>query len=98
MSVVTFARFYGLHVLLLPPATMVLIAVHLYLVRKHGVAPVPADAGGPDLVPVLPARSVSRGRRRFSVTVHSSSRSRNQAWGGPLVYARYFAPGTGPVG
>jgi ubiquinol-cytochrome c reductase cytochrome b subunit len=39
IGVVTFARFYGLHVLLLPPATTLLIALHVYLVRKHGVAP-----------------------------------------------------------
>jgi ubiquinol-cytochrome c reductase cytochrome b subunit len=44
VGVVTFARFYGLHVLLLPPATALLIAVHIYLVRKHGVAPAPGDA------------------------------------------------------
>src|SRR5437764_815006 len=43
IGVVTFARFYGLHVLLLPPATVFLIALHVYLVRKHGVAPVPGD-------------------------------------------------------
>jgi ubiquinol-cytochrome c reductase cytochrome b subunit len=43
IGVVTFARFYGLHVLLLPPATLFLIAVHVYLVRKHGVAPIPGD-------------------------------------------------------
>jgi ubiquinol-cytochrome c reductase cytochrome b subunit len=43
VGVVTFARFYGMHVLLLPPATLLLIAVHVYLVRKHGVAPVPGD-------------------------------------------------------
>ncbi len=43
VGVVTFARFYGLHVLLLPPATLILIAVHVYLVRKHGVAPAPGD-------------------------------------------------------
>ena len=43
VGVVTFARFYGLHVLLLPPATLLLIAVHVYLVRKHGVAPAPGD-------------------------------------------------------
>ena len=43
MGVVTFARFYGLHVLLLPPATTLLIALHVYLVRKHGVAPAPDD-------------------------------------------------------
>jgi ubiquinol-cytochrome c reductase cytochrome b subunit len=39
IGVVTFARFYAMHVLLLPPITMLLIAVHIYLVRKHGVAP-----------------------------------------------------------
>ena len=43
VGVVTFARFYGLHVLLLPPATLLLIAMHVYLVRKHGVAPLPGD-------------------------------------------------------
>ena len=39
VGVVTFARFYGLHVLLLPPATVFLIVLHVFLVRKHGVAP-----------------------------------------------------------
>jgi ubiquinol-cytochrome c reductase cytochrome b subunit len=39
VGVVTFARFYGLHVLLLPPATLLLIALHVFLVRQHGVAP-----------------------------------------------------------
>jgi len=43
VGVVTFARFYGLHVLLLPPATLLLIALHVFLVRKHGVAPAPGD-------------------------------------------------------
>jgi ubiquinol-cytochrome c reductase cytochrome b subunit len=43
VGVVTFARFYGLHVLLLPPATLLLMAIHVYLVRKHGVAPAPGD-------------------------------------------------------
>ncbi|HVP47508.1 MAG TPA: cytochrome b N-terminal domain-containing protein, partial [Bryobacteraceae bacterium] len=43
VGVVTFARFYGLHVLLLPPATALLIVLHVYLVRKHGVAPAPGD-------------------------------------------------------
>lgn len=47
VGVVTFARFYGLHVLLLPPASMLLIGVHVYLVRKHGVAPAPSDEGQP---------------------------------------------------
>jgi ubiquinol-cytochrome c reductase cytochrome b subunit len=47
IGVVTFARFYGLHVLLLPPATIFLVVLHVYLVRKHGVAPLPGD----ELVP-----------------------------------------------
>jgi len=47
VGVVTFARFYGLHVLLLPPATLLLIALHVYLVRKHGVAPAPGDEEKP---------------------------------------------------
>jgi ubiquinol-cytochrome c reductase cytochrome b subunit len=47
VGVVTFARFYGLHVLLLPPATLLLVAVHIYLVRKHGVAPEPGDQAQP---------------------------------------------------
>src|SRR5437667_11511122 len=45
IGVVTFARFYGMHVLLLPPITTFLIVLHIYLVRKHGVAPLPGDAG-----------------------------------------------------
>src|ERR1700722_3858949 len=47
IGVVTFARFYGLHVLLLPPATMLLIVLHVYLVRRHGVAPAPGDDAKP---------------------------------------------------
>ncbi len=43
IGVVTFARFYGMHVLLLPPVTTLLIVLHVYLVRKHGVAPAPGD-------------------------------------------------------
>lgn len=47
VGVVTFARFYGMHVLLLPPATLLLIGIHVYLVRKHGVAPSPGDEAVP---------------------------------------------------
>ena len=47
VGVVTFARFFSLHVLLLPPLTALLIGVHIYLVRRHGVAPMPGD----ELVP-----------------------------------------------
>jgi ubiquinol-cytochrome c reductase cytochrome b subunit len=43
IGVVTFARFYALHVLLLPPATMLLIGLHVYLVRRHGVVPALGD-------------------------------------------------------
>ncbi len=43
IGVVTFARFYALHVLALPPLTMMLIAFHLVLVRRHGVAPQVGD-------------------------------------------------------
>jgi len=47
IGVITFARFYSMHVLLLPPATVLLIAVHVYLVRRHGVAPAPGDEALP---------------------------------------------------
>src|SRR5579872_720030 len=47
VGVVTFARFYALHVLLLPPFTMILIGIHIYLVRKHGVAPAPVETKPP---------------------------------------------------
>jgi len=43
VGVVTFTRFYALHVMLLPPLTLLLIGFHIYLVRKHGVAPAPGD-------------------------------------------------------
>jgi ubiquinol-cytochrome c reductase cytochrome b subunit len=47
VGVVTFARFYALHVLLLPPATLLLIGFHVYLVRKHGVAPMAGETAPP---------------------------------------------------
>jgi ubiquinol-cytochrome c reductase cytochrome b subunit len=40
---VTFSRFYALHTVLLPPLMMILIGIHIYLVRKHGVAPAVGD-------------------------------------------------------
>ena len=43
IGVVTFARFYAAHVLLLPPLAALLIALHVYLVRRHGVTPAPGD-------------------------------------------------------
>ena len=39
----TFSRFYALHTILLPPLTMILIGIHVFLVRKHGVAPAVGD-------------------------------------------------------
>ena len=47
ISVITFARFFTLHVLVLPPLTMALIGIHIYLVRKHGVAPAPQETDPP---------------------------------------------------
>src|SRR5580700_6253911 len=41
---VTFSRFYALHTVLLPPLTLILIGIHVYLVRKHGVAAAVGDA------------------------------------------------------
>jgi quinol-cytochrome oxidoreductase complex cytochrome b subunit/cytochrome c551/c552 len=43
VGVVTFARFYAAHVVLLPPLTLILIGIHIFLVRKHGVAPAVGD-------------------------------------------------------
>ncbi len=40
---VTFSRFYALHTVLLPPLMMILIGIHIYLVRKHGVAAAVGD-------------------------------------------------------
>jgi ubiquinol-cytochrome c reductase cytochrome b subunit len=43
IGVVTFARFYSVHIMLLPLLTVFLIGMHLYLVRRHGVTPTPQD-------------------------------------------------------
>jgi len=43
IGVQTFARFYGAHVLLLPPLMIMLIGLHVFLVRRHGVAPAPVE-------------------------------------------------------
>jgi ubiquinol-cytochrome c reductase cytochrome b subunit len=43
IGAVTFSRFYAAHVLVLPPITALMIAFHLYLVRRHGVAPQPEE-------------------------------------------------------
>ncbi|HXE15572.1 MAG TPA: cytochrome b N-terminal domain-containing protein [Bryobacteraceae bacterium] len=43
VGVVTFARFYDLHTLILPGLMALLVVVHIYLVRRHGIAPAPSD-------------------------------------------------------
>jgi ubiquinol-cytochrome c reductase cytochrome b subunit len=43
IGVTTFARFYAIHVLVLPPVTMLLIALHILLVRRHGITPAPIE-------------------------------------------------------
>ncbi len=45
VGAVTFARFYSAHVLMLPPITILLIGLHVYLVRRHGVAPTADERG-----------------------------------------------------
>lgn len=47
VGAVTFSRFYTLHVVLLPIATFALVALHVMLVRRHGVAPQPGDEARP---------------------------------------------------
>ena len=53
----TLARFYSLHVVILPLATLGLLAAHLFLVQKHGMSIPHAAArraGGSDKVPSMP--------------------------------------------
>ena len=47
IGVQTFARFYTMHVQLLPFLTLILMVLHVFLVRRHGVAPVPGDENRP---------------------------------------------------
>ena len=53
----TLARFYALHVVILPMVTFALLGIHLFLVQKHGMS-IPqwaaAKAGGADKVPSMP--------------------------------------------
>ncbi len=43
VGVITFARFFGMHVMLLPAVTAGFIILHVYLVRRHGAAPAPQE-------------------------------------------------------
>ncbi len=43
VGAVTFSHFYLLHTVLLPMLAFALVILHLYLVRRHGVAPTPLD-------------------------------------------------------
>jgi len=43
IGVVTFARFYAMHVMLLPAAMLGMMILHVTLVRRHGVTPLPGD-------------------------------------------------------
>ncbi|HYZ72068.1 MAG TPA: cytochrome bc complex cytochrome b subunit, partial [Chthoniobacterales bacterium] len=45
IGVVTFARFYSLHVFFFPAITILLVIIHLHLVRRHGVTPAADDLG-----------------------------------------------------
>jgi ubiquinol-cytochrome c reductase cytochrome b subunit len=45
IGVITFARFYSLHVFVFPAITILLVIIHLHLVRRHGVTPAPDDLG-----------------------------------------------------
>jgi ubiquinol-cytochrome c reductase cytochrome b subunit len=44
IGVLTFARFYSLHVLVLPASMILLVAFHVYLVRRHGITPAPVES------------------------------------------------------
>jgi quinol-cytochrome oxidoreductase complex cytochrome b subunit len=53
----TLARFYALHVVVLPLAVIGLLSVHLFLVQKHGMSIPERERqrlGGPENVPSLP--------------------------------------------
>jgi ubiquinol-cytochrome c reductase cytochrome b subunit len=47
VGVATFSRFYTLHTVVLPAVTALLVVFHVYLVRRHGVAPQPGDEAVP---------------------------------------------------
>lgn len=46
LGVITFSRFYAVHTLILPASSAALIFIHIYLVRRHGIAPAHQFASG----------------------------------------------------
>lgn len=44
IGVLTFSRFYAFHTIVLPAAAILLIVVHVYLVRRHGITPAPVES------------------------------------------------------
>jgi cytochrome b6 len=50
----TLTRFYGIHVAVLPAVTGAILAVHLYLVQRHGMSTPPGVERGPRPVPTMP--------------------------------------------
>ena len=67
LGAVTLTRFYAIHVLVLPGAIVMFIALHMYLVVKHGISYPPeiVDTCPPYTAPTLKAPS-TLGRRRGS--------------------------------
>ena len=47
IGVIAFSRFFTAHIMLLPLLMLVLIAGHVFLVRRHGITPAPGDAERP---------------------------------------------------
>jgi quinol-cytochrome oxidoreductase complex cytochrome b subunit len=69
----TLARFFVLHVAVLPIATLVLLALHFWLVRKQGGVVLPDDVGDPaaprgELVSTSPALTQREGIAALLVT------------------------------
>ena len=97
IGVVTFARFYAIHVLVLPPFTMLLIALHVFLVRKHGVTPAIGDESKPKkkFYPGAGLQGHGRDLRGVRGSVHLGRRCARSpgAAGRPDRHILYSAPG-----
>src|SRR5207244_1682602 len=52
VGALTLTRWYAVHVLVLPPLLAVIMSLHLYLMRRHGISgPVSASASGEAATP-----------------------------------------------